>query len=310
MMTKRKVFLIGIFSLIGIALMVAVAYAHLFGPVDPYAQQTQFIVSEDETTYQVVTALRAQGFIRSRTAFQIAYDSDNKDHLTTIRPGGYEISANMDVWSIAHALQQPPYLVFFTFPPGWRKEQIADKLTSVLGWTASQKQEWLNLIPSDQTPAQIAERFRDRFQQEFAPYASKAAQEGLPWTEVVILASLLQREAAGPADMPLISGIMLNRLKKHMALQIDATLQYVVGNEANWWPVPTSSDKFVDSPFNTYEHAGLPPHPIDEPSLTAINAVLNAKATSCLFYLHDTDGNIHCSDTYAGQIANVQKYLK
>jgi len=74
--------------------------------------------------------------------------------------------------------------------------------------------------------------------------------------------------------------------------------------------VPQSADKYLDSPFNTYQHVGLPPHPIAEPSLAAIDAVLNPQTTSCIFYLHDPSGQIHCSKTYSGQVANVNKYLK
>jgi UPF0755 protein len=324
---KKRVFSFSIgITVIGLVIFV-LAYAHFFGPVDPYAGQVQFVVQQDETSDQVADALKQQGFIRSRFAFDLALKTSEKG--TGIRPGGYELSASMDMWSLAGSLVKPPYLVFFTFPPGWRKEQIADKLVATLGWTPAQEQEWLNvdtapspsyvegvyypdtyLIPSDQSPAEVAERFRDRFQSVFAPYANKAYTQNLSWTEVITLASLIQREAAGPDDMPLIAGIMFNRLSAHMPLQIDASLQYVVGTEANWWPVPTPADKSVKSPFNTYLHAGLPPHAIDEPSLTAINAVLNPTATDCLYYIHDDNRQIHCSATYSGQIANVDEYLK
>jgi UPF0755 protein len=306
---------------------IALVYAHYFGPVDTSAGQVEFIVQPGETRDQVSDTLKQEGFIRSRTIFDIALAEE--DHGSAIKPGGYELSASMDVWSLAGALARPPYLVFFTFPPGWRKEQIADKLADTFGWTDAQKAEWINvdtnpsasfyegvyfpdtyLIPSDQTPAQIAQRFRDRFQEEFAPYADEAQQKGIPWTEVVILASILEREAAGAQDMPLIAGIMLNRLADHMPLQIDATLQYIKGTEGDWWPIPTPADKSLKSPYNTYLHIGLPPTAIAEPGLGAINAVLNPEKTDCLYYLHDPEGNIHCSTTYAGQVANVDKYLK
>ncbi len=324
---RRRLFSISIGGVVLALFVIALLYAHYFGPVDLYAGQTEFTVNPGETSDQVFDTLKSQGFVRSRLALKIAYEYVDKG--ITIQPGGYELSASMDIWSIASALVQPPSLVFFTFPPGWRKEQIADKLAATFNWTAAQKSEWLNidtdpspayvegvyfpdtyLISSAQSPAQIAERFRDRFQQEFAPYANQAEQEGLQWTNVVTIASLIEREAAGTSDMPLIAGIIFNRLKNNMPLQIDATLQYVVGNESDWWPVPTPADKLVDSPFNTYEHAGLPPHAIDEPSLAAINAVLNPEQTDCLYYLHDPTGQIHCSDTYAGQIANIKEYLK
>ena len=321
----------GLYIALGVSVLflfiIALVYAHYFGPVDVYAGQVEFTVQDGETITQVTDLLRQQGFIRNRTIFTFILKAELKGG--EVRAGGYELSANMDVWSLATTLSSPPYLVFFTFPPGWRKEQIADKLATTFNWTPAQKTEWITvdtnpspsfvegvyypdtyLIPSDQSPAQIAQRFTDRFQQVFASDADEAHQEGLQWTDVLTMASLIEREAAGPQDMPLIAGILWNRLHNHMALQVDATLQYVVGNESNWWPVPTSADKFVSSPFNTYQNTGLPPHPIDEPSMAAINAALNPVKTDCVFYLHDPSGQIHCSPTYKGQLANIAKYLQ
>jgi UPF0755 protein len=326
-MKHKKKVQFGISVVVLFLFIFVLLYAHYFGPVDSYAGQVEVTVPAGETVTEVTDTLREQGFIRNRTIFAIVLKTALKGG--EVKPGGYELSANMDVWSLAQTLSSPPALVFFTFPPGWRKEQIADKLAATFGWTPTQESEWINvdtdpspsfvegvyypdtyLIPSTQTPAQIAQRFTDRFQQVFAPYADEAQQQGLQWTDVLTMASLIEREAAGPQDMPLIAGIMWNRLHDHMALQLDDSLQYVVGTEANWWPVPTSEDKFISSPFNTYQHTGLPPHPIDEPSLTAINAVLNPTKTDCIYYLHDPSGQIHCSPTYAGQLANINKYLK
>ena len=305
----------------------ALLYSHFFGPVDRYAGQVEFVVHPDETVDEVSDELKSEGFIRSRTIFDIVLRTEAEGH--SILPGGYNLSADMDIWSITGALLQPPPMIFFSFPPGYRKEQIADKLVQALGWTPAQETEWLNvdtdpspsfdegvyypdtyLIPSGATPAQVASMFITRFQEEFAPYADEASQQGIPWTEVITLASILEREAAGAQDMPLIAGIMWNRLNDGMALQIDATLQYIVGTEGDWWPVPTVADKSIKSPFNTYLHTGLPPHAISEPGLGAINAVLNPEKTDCIYYLHDDNGDIHCSATYKGQLANVNEYLK
>ena len=108
--------------------------------------------------------------------------------------------------------------------------------------------------------------------------------------------------------MRLISGIIWNRIFKGMKLQMDATLQYVKGNEADWWPQVTPDDKNIPSPYNTYLHTDLPPTPISNASLAAITAAYNPIKTSCLFYIHDKKGNIHCSATYVGQLANIKKY--
>lgn len=142
----------------------------------------------------------------------------------------------------------------------------------------------------------------------------------------VRVASIIQREAAGKQDMNLISGVIWNRIFKGMSLDMDATLQYAKVEQQDagqiyedindgastttvWWPKVASKDKYIDSPFNTYQNKGLPPTAIANPSIQAIAAAFNPTKTDCLFYLHDDYRNIHCSKTYSAHKENVQKYL-
>jgi UPF0755 protein len=304
------------------------AYSWSFGPAGSDTKTKQFIIEPNESFDDAVAQLASEGLIRHAWAFRLAYKKESGDRKD-IRPGGYEIAPSMDTWTVAEILAQSPYLAWVKIPPGYRKEQIADVLAKALSWTPAEKQEWIDvdtasvpsyvegvyypdtyLIASDQEPAQVAERLRDRFNQVFAPYATEAAQKNIKWTDAITIASLIEREAAGP-DMKLISGILWNRLKVGMALQVDATLQYAKGNaDIGWWPRVASADKYIDSPYNTYKYPGLPPHPIAEPSEAAIDAAINPQATDCIYYLHDRNSQIHCSKTYAGQLANVNKYLK
>jgi UPF0755 protein len=328
---KRKPGRIFAFVLVGFVLFViasALVYAAAFGPVGSDTVQAQFLVTPNESVQAVAQDLAAQGYIREPWVFEVAYlrANDGKG----IRPGGYEISKSMDAWSIAAALVEPPYVAWVTIPVGLRKEQIGDILANALGWTEAQKTEWNTvdtatapnyiegvyfpdtyLIPTDQPPAVVAERMRDHFKEEFAPYADEALKKNIPWPTVLVIASLIQREAGSVSDMSLISGVIQNRLHKGMPLAIDATLQYISGSEGGgWWPKLGSATTYVDSPFNTYKRKGLPPHPIASPGLAAIAAALNPTATDCVFYLHDTKGVMHCSPSYSGQLANIQKYLK
>lgn len=322
----KRSFLYG--SCVGVLLLVGslLTYAHFFGPVDSSAVPAQYLIQPGtESIPTVANDMAAQGIVKSAWALRIALYKEGGSH---VRPGGYVVGRNMDAWTVAKVLTEPPALAFVTFPSAIRKEQMADILADALGWSDAQKEEWNTvatnpgpdfaegvyypdtyLIPSDQSPSQIAARMRGRFTDVFAPYAAQAQQKRIPWQKVLTLASIVDRES-GKTDKALVAGILWNRLDSGMKLQADATLQYVKGKEGNWWPQPTSADKYLDSPFNTYQHTGLPPHPIDNPSLESIAAVLNPDETDCIFYLHDASHQIHCSITYAGQVKNVNTYLR
>lgn len=301
-----------------------VLYSALFGPPGSYAKAETFVVSPGTSTAEVARELKAQGYVKSRWAAQLVLASKSGDE--GVRPGGYDVGKYMDLWTLSEIFTEPPHLVFITIPESLRKEEIGDILADELHWDDEQKAEWdrvttvdadltegvyyadTYLIPGDQPPAAIAARLRGRFADVFAAYADQAREKGMDWNTVLTLASLVDKEA-GPNDKELVAGILWNRVKRGMPLQVDATLQYIRGNEDDWWPTPRSADKYIDSPFNTYKYGGLPPHPINNPRESAVEAALNPTPTDCLFYIHSNQ-QIYCSVTYAGQKANVDRYLR
>ena len=96
-----------------------------------------------------------------------------------------------------------------------------------------------------------------------------------------------------------------------MKLQVDATLQYAKGSvENDWWPQVSGKDRKIKSPYNTYLHDGLPPSPISNPGAAALYAAYNPQKTSCLFFLHDKNRQIHCTKTYEEHKKNIEIYLK
>lgn len=300
-------------------------YSFLFGPAAEHARAEQFIIEPGTSPAQVAAKLKQEGFVRSTLVARIVLRSAAGGQ--GIHPGGYDLAKSMDLWTLSETLSARPSLVFVTIPTSVRKEEIGAILARDLFWGEKEKAAWVAvtekdvdlregvyypdtyLIPTDQTPDAIAARLRGRFADVFAPYAAEAKEKGLNWNEVLTLASLVDKEA-GPYDKELVAGILWNRLEDGMRLQVDATLQYIRGTEEKWWPVPEAADKRLDSPFNTYKHAGLPPHPINNPTVASVSAVLNPEPTNCLFYIHANDGQIHCSITYAGQEENVDLYLR
>ena len=320
-MTNRNIFIGTV--VIGIVL----CFFIIFGAPKVGTQTQQFVVTRGATMQSISDDLEAKGFVRSSLAFHIYF------HIfyagKTISPGGYFISSSMSDWEIAQILISQSAIKWVTIPEGLRKEEIADILTTDLNWSSSTEAEFLSdtntsadyiegvyfpdtyLIPINNTPEQVVTELIAEFNGKFAPYLKQAQNQNIKWTTALTLASIIQREAAGTSDMPLISGILWNRLLQKMPLDVDSTLQYARGDTSTgWWAPITSADKKIDSPFNTYLHAGIPPHPISNPGISAISAALNPATTTCLYYLHDTNRIIHCANTLEEQQNNILKYLR
>jgi uncharacterized YceG family protein len=211
--------------------------------------------------------------------------------------------------------------------PGQRQEQVATTLANTLGWNATQQKEFANahlalgipslegyyfpktyLINENTDPVAVSKMMVDTYNTQVKTIKTSKTTKVVNQATILKIASIIQREAAGPKDMPLISGIIWNRIFMGMKLQLDATVQYAVGTTTNWWPVITPTDEKIDSPYNTYQTANLPPTPISNASLAAIAAAANPQPTNCLFYIHDKNRVIHCSATYQGQLNNIAKY--
>ncbi len=220
-------------------------------------------------------------------------------------------------------------IVTVTIVEGWRKEQIAEAFKKKLNWTDEEYYSFAEMlqcifetsegklfpstyrVPKDARPEDVKSLMEQTFESKVATSTvAVASSTPLNMDKILVIASLIQREAAGKDDMNTISGVIWNRLMNEIPLGIDATLQYAKGGEENWWPEVKSEDKEIDSPYNTYKNAGLPPHPIANPGIAAIAAALTPANTSCVYYLHDRWGRIHCSATYEGHKQNIALYLR
>ena len=128
----------------------------------------------------------------------------------------------------------------------------------------------------------------DAFDANFAKVDMRRARAAnLTEYDVVIIASMIDREAMVPAERAVVAAVIWNRLRKGMLLQIDATIQYALGKTK---PVLTYNDLKIDSPYNTYKHAGLPPTPISNPGLAALKAAANPSDDKYLYYVARNDG--------------------
>ena len=278
-----------------------------------------FIVTKDLSEKDLAILLEKKGFIRSQQSFEWALK--NKSLQGKIQPGGYYLSKGMSVFEIAETLALHPAQKWVTLPEGLRKEEIAETLNKELGWDDLQVQLFLDnskegylfpetyLLDIDWTGKDIAERLSGQFDKEFE-LITEGYDNRLSLEEAVILSSLVQREARSAKEMPLIAGIIFNRLDIGMKLDIDSSLQYQAGSPEDWWPKISSADKSAESPYNTYLNKGLPLASICNPGREALQAALFPEKNSYFYYLHDAEGNIHCAKTYEEHLANVNKYLR
>ena len=330
-LSKYKVLLVVAFTVLSLLAGGSfIFYDSLFGAPQKTAEDELFTTPVSVVDKEnVIKRLKDGGFIRNSWAFNFVLSRTGKE----VEPGGYRINKSMDAWELAKTLSSSPSLKWVVIPEGLRKEEIGERLAKALGWDEKQLHDWTYaytamdddhlegvyftdtyLIPVDENGLDVANRFRRRFDEQFAPYMTKFLKQNVKWTTALKIASIVQREAADKEDMSLIAGILWNRLLKSMKLEIDATVQYARDDQENlttgfWRPI-TPADKGINSKYNTYKYAGLPPFPISNPGLDAIDAVLNSAETDCLYYLHDSNRQIHCAVTYQEHLINIEKYLK
>ena len=156
------------------------------------------------------------------------------------------------------------------------------------------------------SPDDIVASMRKNFDAKTAPLLAAVALSKRSFSDTVILASLIEREARTPEAKRMVSGILLNRLALGMPLQVDAVFGYIFGRDTY---SPSLEDLKVDSPYNTYTHTGLPPGPIANPGLESLEAAIHPAQTDYLYYLTGKDGVMHYATTFTGHQANRRKYL-
>lgn len=321
-----KFWIIAIGALIIISFGIFTFLNIFYGLISSKSTQELLIVQKTDSFAQVQKTLIIKGYIKHETLFNI---SSLVQGLLTIQPGGYMLWKNSSPWSLVTHLKNPDF-IWITIIPGKRKEEIGEMLAKNLHWSTSALNNWNNmstdksgnpiegqlfpdtyLLPVTDNVNVIFKRIQVNFNEKLALLLPEFQKKNIRWTTALKIVSIIQREAAGKEDMPLIAGIIWNRLLINKPLEIDATVQYARGNTPNgWWaPIKAPDITTIDSLYNTYKHAGLPPTPICSPGINAIEAVLNSTDTQCIFYLHDNNRMIHCAVTYKEHQNNIKKYL-
>jgi UPF0755 protein len=290
-------------------------------PVDKTDKKTGiFVIKPGDSLNKIANNLALEGYIRNKIVFYVVVKQQGAEKK--IQAGDFRLSPSMDTFDIVKTLQHGTLDTWVTVVEGLRKEEVAQIMNqnfniSEIDFISQAEEGYLfpdtYLIPSQATSKNIIALMTNTFSKKFTQLKEKS-KTNLSDKEVVILASLVEREAKHYEDRRIVAGILLKRLNNDWPLQLDATVQYALGYQTNgktWWKKAVNGDDLkIDSPYNTYKYPGMPPGPICNPSLTSLEAVINAnKSTPYWYYLSDSKGNMHYAVTLEEQEANVEKYL-
>jgi UPF0755 protein len=298
--------------------------SHALGPP---GKQVVVTVKPGESTSSVISALSDKGVIGSSLAFQI---SDVFHGTPTVQAGSYAMHQNQTFAEVRALLAAGPNIYPVDVRPGNTLSEVATEVSAIPGHTATSFEKAASsgtvhsvfsppgsndlegllgigqylILPgeSDVTIVQdMVTRF-DRYAQAAGLSAASAAAVGLTPYQVVTVASITEKEGYYTFNMPKVARVIYNRLAGGIALQMDSTVLYAIGQDGG--PV-TSKDLQIRSPYNTYLNKGLTPTPICMPSVTALKAALNPPPGSWLYFtLVQKNGVMAFSDTFAEQIAN------
>lgn len=331
MTTKHKLLLTGgilLLLIAGCALFVSWGLLTARDPAN--TEPTLVRVVHGDSAEEIAEQLSEKGLIRNALWFKVALRLQG----AVILPGLYHVSASETPLSIVRTLALGVVdEKQITIQEGLRREEIAQKLSSggiglgyeqllaASGDTATQPE----LAAQFQLPANQAlegflfpDTYRFSATSDASEVIDRMVQNFLDRTaalsltyDTVILASIVEREAKFDDDRALIAGVYANRLKIGMALNADPTVQYGLGSVEDWWPnLLVSHYQSVQSPYNTYLHAGLPPAPISNPGLKSLEAAAAPAEHGYFYFLTDSEGRAHFATTLAEHGQNKTLYLR
>jgi len=277
-------------------------------------------VREGFTVDQVATDLKAAGIIEYPSLFKLFLGFG--DGEKSFDPGTYTLSSSLDYRAIVTNLRQERNVwedVDVTIPEGKTLLQTfqileENKVSTVEELLEAAKNyefnfDFLNpdrmgdenrlegfLFPDtytfyvDSDPSAAIRKFLNNYENRITnEMVTMAAQRGYTMDEILVIASMIEMEAASDSERPIIASVIYNRLNSSdfPRLQIDATVQYALGERKEKL---SNDDLQVDSPYNTYLYEGLPPGPIANPGMASIRAALNPEGTNYYFYALNKDG--------------------
>lgn len=302
-------------------------------------QTGEFTIQEGDSAQKVWQQLKEQGYTKRTLPWR--YYAWRENAAEKIQAGSYRLEVGEKVRDVIQrfkAGEALPDELTVTFPEGFTLPQIADRVaargigTSEEYILSAQAEEFiennafLSAIPSgrdlegylfpdtyrfhgDDTAVDIIERQLKTFELKALPALQEDAlqQSGRTLDEIIIMASIIEREVISDKDMALVSGVLWKRVDEGIGMDADATVRYALNK---WDKGLTVQDLAIDSPYNTRKYRGLPPGPISNPGLRAIQAAVNPEQSQYYYYLSTPEGETIFSKTNDEHNANKAKYLR
>ncbi len=348
-MFKRLVVLLAALFVVALAAAAGLNYFYesLLEPVNPSAVEEYRVVEipSGASTEVIAAILENENLIQNQLAFR--YYARSKELGQSFLAGKYQLSPSMNVRQIADKIQSGDVYAetaWFTIPEGYTIEQIAAALEEkgladgevilelaadppgsiIADYSYLQDIDDPDLdyllegylypdtyeIYVDTEEEEIIKLMLKKMDQVLNDECKRRAGElDLSLHEILTIASLIEREAAVDHERDVIAGVIYNRLAIGQLLQIDATIQYILGETKEFL---TYADLEVQSPYNTYQNAGLPPGPIAAPGKASIDAALYPQDSDYYYYnyKYDGTGEHYFSHTFDEHLRNVQRAEK
>ncbi len=294
-------------------------YVGVIQPPDSFPLNQLVAVPSGQSVAEIAQTLEENNVVRSAFALRVIVRLTGNER--NVHAGDYLFKEPQDIFSVAHTLAIGAYGLEPTrvrIHEGATTKEMASLLDRQFerfnadNFLAQAKLQEGYLFPDtyfflpNVTEDTIMQAMRQNFDAKIAPLMPQVASSTHSLSDIVIMASIIEREAHNSVDRRKISGVLWNRLRRGMLLQVDVTFLYTVGKGT--YQI-TLQDLATDSPYNTYKYKGLPPTAIGSPSLDSLKAAVDPIESDYLFYLADRSGITYFSKTYAEHLRKKNLYI-
>ena len=287
-------------------------------------------VKQGDTASDVADQLYKKELIKSPAVFSFYMNQQGLDGQ--IKAGRVVVQENYTLDEIINALIEGKATeMSVTILEGWTIEQIAEYMAGLDFTTIEEFMDCIETCkfegeylpdvymeghlypdtyfvdPVSYSDQRFIQRLIDTFESKLdTEIWISLEKENRTLEEVIIMASIIEREERDPDERPTVAGILWNRYDANIGLGADATVLYALGRTKGGL---SYDDLQVNSPYNTRKYRGLPPTPICNPNITSIEAAVDPARTDFWYYLHDSDGGVHYAETLDGHNVNKAEYI-